>query len=166
LTQQTTQRTPSEEYLEEAFRFLEIPYEIFQVFCFRCCSHFSWSISDCPKCFIGKHQLGKGEFARPDFIIRNGNQLGIVFVNGSIHQKKRIHKRDLAQIKEYMRNKIKVFVVENDELDEMSDWSVKRWTRIPWRNVASAQLIWDCMRSDELYKKFLSLKDISSRLYH
>jgi len=109
--------------------------------------------------------MERGDFCLPDFVLRYDKQFGIVYINGSAHDKRDKKRKDKYQIKEFLRNNIYVFVIENDELVKMTDSATKRWEMIPWRNMAIAQFVWDCMKDPKLYKKYSRLKDLKVRLY-
>jgi hypothetical protein len=134
-----------------------------------------------------------GKFAIPDFILVKTNYdeilddngkirtikeetLGIVRVDGPVHDKKRIIIRDKFQVKNFLDRKIKVFIVDNAEIDGREPlrkihtkklkviMRAPNYIQPPYIHLAMAKFFWDCMNDDKLYKLYMSEGDIKYRL--
>lgn len=66
----------------------------------------------CPHCT--KMYDGRFQYCMPDVII-GGGKPSIIFVNGSVHQKRQ--KKDVKQIRELQYWGYKVFVIDNEVID-------------------------------------------------
>ena len=192
-------RTKQEKTLEIAFKRLEIPYLINQIYCFECGNYFEWVLHKLPElCPIGRHRMdgAYGKIAVPDFILikkrhelgpvpKNSNEirqtstyeeLGIIRVDGPIHEKKRIEIRDKFQTQNFLKRGIKVFVVDNSEIDgrepirKIKTKHLKLVMRAPnfimppWIHLTMAKFFWDCMNNSKLYETYINDPDIKYRL--
>ena len=113
-------RTYFEKIMCQALADLHIPYRIFALYCFRCKSWFEWSKYSIPRCHIGGHDLVARDFARPDILITGGpdnKTLGVIRIDGAIHQKKRIKNKDYFQTRNFLDQGVKVFIVENSDIN-------------------------------------------------
>jgi hypothetical protein len=146
-------RTNAELELEETLKRLNIDYELYMIYHFPCGKRFSWISFGLPDYCLQCKQALDYDFCRPDYIIKSGGKTGVIRVDGSIHEKARIMKRDKFITKELIKNKVRVFILKNEE--------ILRATEIQMLGVVN--FIKDCMTSDQLYKLYTSSGDYKER---
>ena len=153
--------------MERAFDKLHIPYLIDQIFCFACGKYYKWSNRMNPEwCPLGQHKWTElGQFARPDFILKGDKDLGIVRVDGAIHDNKKHIISDAWQVRRFHDAGVKVFIVRNEHIDgfEISKLR-KRKTSFPAKvpdyiHMAIANFFWDCLNDDKLYQVYMHDKE-------
>jgi len=71
-----------------------------------------------------------GQYCLPDVVFmvgltRDTLRKGVIFVNGSIHFKRNIAKKDYYQIECLKAQKYRIFVIMNSEIDPMRDMNLK-----------------------------------------
>jgi hypothetical protein len=119
-------------------------------------------------CPLGKHKwLEKGEFARPDFLLQGKqDQLGIVRVDGAIHDNRKHIISDSWQVRRFHACDVKVFIVRNEHIDgfEVSKRS-KGKTMFPvkvpdYMHCAIAYFFWCALNSDSLYDVYIHDKEV------
>lgn len=119
-------------------------------------------------CPLGKHKWSMlGEFARPDFLLIGDNdQLGIVRVDGPIHDNKKHIVSDMWQVRRFHECNVKVFIVRNEHIDgfELSKRSKRKTTfpvRVPdYMHMAIAQFFYDALNNDEIYEAYMHDKEV------
>ena len=135
----------------QALAELRIPFHIYALYCFTCHAWFEWKKYSIPKCHIGNHDLEPKNFARPDVLITGGPynlSLGVIRIDGNIHQKKRIKNKDYWQTKHFLDQGVRVFIVDN------SDINPKRPDYAPnFAPHALALLFKRCLDEPELYDR-------------
>lgn len=180
-----TIRTDYELYVEKLLRYLNIPHFISHIVCFQCSgAHFYFSSNDKPYCKIGLHEMNKGSFIRPDFIIDSKRypmviqthtegydpcRYSILRIDGEVHNKLRVIKRDKAQEKELERLNIPFFVTEN----YFWKWyDVKTgkyfapdpfrfdYKKIPARHLDYLLGMWIQTIQPDIYQKYQKIKEI------
>lgn len=133
-------------------------YLINQTYCFTCGKYFTWDNFTCPtNCLRCGHLFEKGDFCRPDFILEwpKKKRVGVVMVNGGIHDRNRVRKRDKAIIRDLLDRKVRVFVVLNEEIDKV----------VKEKSVELVADIWSCMKSDSMYAKYIKGGDYQERCF-
>lgn len=132
---------------------LGLKYEINQVYCFNCKGHYEFLYKKYPPfCGVTGHVIdgtSAGTYCKPDFIIRygrGGKKLAVIEVNGGIHDIFHQKKKFCNKISSLLNDKIKVFIILNEQIDQFSKKelieTVKYWVR--------------CMKSDKLYREYVN----------
>lgn len=131
-----------ENRVADAFRHWGYKYLQGHCFCFLCGHHFynpnhlqHRPAHQCAYC--GVEYSEKGQCALPDGIIDNGGNIAVIFVNGSIHGKNHIERKDRQQFEEYGRLAIKVIVMNADEIGSMTETSLRHICRSYWTSITS-----------------------------
>lgn len=174
--------TVYEIYVQRLLKFLDIPFLTNHVLCFECGAHFFHPSDKQPVCPIGLHEMPKGSFCRPDIIIQDKRapmpiqsntanyipyRFSVLRIDGGVHDKARVIKRDKAQEKELDRLNIPFFVSDN----EFWKWERKGRMvapdpyRLDYRKIPRAHLdyllsIFAQTCNCDLYKKFQVIKEI------
>ena len=128
--------TEQEMRVADAFNHLNLPLAIEQVYCFRCRRYFRNPIKGqypdlCQHC--GFEYNAPGQYCLPDIMIfwrryknPEDDGVGVVFVNGGVHEKNDKHiKKDRNQIRELRAAGIKVFILKNSEIDNMTQTTLR-----------------------------------------
>lgn len=147
-------RTEQEFRIESLFGKLHLNIQINHVYCFACHNHYQNPLPDaypnaCRICFIWYNE--KGQYCLPDFIISNGERKGVLYVNGSIHEKEKQRKKDRYQVSELRLAGIKVFVINNSEIDNMTDATLTAYLKSVYRAVADDGLYEAMYKAEKEY---------------
>src|SRR4029078_12072367 len=148
-----------EDYLEQCFIDLDLPVKRHQVYCFLCLSMFTNPVfgrypDKCDHC--GNSFIRKGEkflYCMPDIVIEDPTRhgKGIIFVNGPHHQKSNWIAKDKLQISVLRKNNWRVFIIDNEELDNLKHSN----------RCFLALGIWAAMRDLSMYRRaFANEKEI------
>ena len=99
-------------------------------------------------------------------LIGDNDQIGIVRVDGAIHDNKKHIISDAWQVRHFHEWNVKVFVVRNEHIDgfELSKRS-KRKTLFPIRvpdymHMAIAWFIWGALNDDRIYQTYMADKEV------
>jgi hypothetical protein len=157
--------------MERAFEKLHIPFLINQLFCFTCGTYYKWTSRNQPdRCARGQHEwTTKGEYARPDFILLGDKQIGIVRVDGGIHDVKKHVIADAWQVRNFHRNGARVFIVRNEHIDGFEpnkEHKRKKPAYLPAKVpdyviMGIAWFFWSALNDDKLYQLYLNDKESS-----
>lgn len=112
-------RTYYEKIMCQALAELKIPYTVYGLYCFKCRDYFQWTKYSIPRCHLGGHDLEPKLFARPDIIITSSDNktIGVIRIDGNIHQKKRIKNKDYWQTTNFLEAGVRVFIVNNSDIN-------------------------------------------------
>lgn len=100
---------------------IRLPFESGHVFCFMCFTHFANPTNDrypgmCKNCKWVYNDAG--QYCMPDFILGKN----VLNLNGGVHEKNHKHiMKDHFQIEELERNGRLVFLLKNEEVDNMTN---------------------------------------------
>jgi hypothetical protein len=154
--------------MERAFNKLNIPYLVNHIFCFACNRYYKWGHRMNPdRCPYGEHPWTElGQFARPDFLLLGKERLGVVRVDGAIHDNKKHIISDAHQVKRFYEARIPVFIVRNEHLDgfevakHRKRKSVYQAITPEYVHLAIAQFFWDALNDAKLYSVYQNDKDV------
>lgn len=182
------QTTIYELYVQRLLKYLDIPFLTNHVLCFDCGAHFYHPSSAKPTCAVGLHDMTTGSFCRPDVIIEDKRapmpvqthteefvapRFSILRIDGEIHEKKRVIKRDRAQERDLNRLNIPFFVSDNDfwKWDGRGRFGSDKkvapdpyrldYKKIPRQHLDYLLSIFAQTQNSDLYKKYGVLKEIS-----
>jgi hypothetical protein len=79
-------------------------------------------------------------YCMPDLLVLNGDKAAVVFVNGSIHDKAKVRKKDLRQIETLAIFGYRVFVIMNDLIDNCQTAWLRALAYTTWHATADEQL--------------------------
>lgn len=174
-----------EVYVQRLLKYLDIPFLTNHVLCFECGAHFYHPSDKQPTCAIGLHQMPKGSFCRPDIIIEDKRapmplqsrtsdyipcRFSVLRIDGEVHEKRRVIKRDRAQEKELDGLNIPFFVSDNEFWKWENIKSDKRvapdpyhldYKKIPRAHLDYLLSIFAQTSNCDLYKKFQVIKEVS-----
>jgi hypothetical protein len=155
--------------MERAFDKLHIPYLTNQIYCFACRQYYKWTNRINPEwCPLGKHKWTElGMFARPDFLLLgNDDYLGVVRVDGAIHDNKKHIISDAWQVKRFHECNIRVFIVRNEHIDGFEVVKARKRKSIfpahqpEYVHMAIAQFFYDCLNDDKIYSAYMNDKEV------
>ena len=114
--------TEQEQRLHQAFNDMLIRHDANHVICFMCGRHFKNPVpsqypSSCMICYASYHDGESGRYCMPDVLFHAAGKMGVVFVNGSVHDKARVRKKDKRQIMALRLFGYVVHVIKNDAID-------------------------------------------------
>ncbi len=120
------------------------------------------------RCPYGEHPWTElGMFARPDFILLgNKDQIGIVRVDGAIHDNRKHIISDAWQVRRFHEAGVKVFIVRNEHIDgfELSKRSKRKTTfpvRVPdYMHMAIANFFWSALNDERIYSVYMADKEV------
>jgi hypothetical protein len=161
-------RTGQEYMMERAFDKLHIPYLVNQIFCFACNKYYKWSNRMNPdRCPYGEHPWTElGMFSRPDFLLLGDKNLGVVRVDGAIHDNKKHIVSDRFQVRKFHDAGVRVFIVRNEHLDGFEvNKQRKRKSVLPtvvpdYIHMSIAYFFWAALNSDKIYDTYLQDKEV------
>lgn len=123
---------------------LEIPDRVNHVFCFSCHNAYpnprGYDFPNrCAVCGIDFDE--RGQYCLPDHIIQNGDSRGVLYVNDEyLHSKDKVKRKDRMQVREFRAEGWPVFVLNNAEVDNMTNATLKAYLYALWRAVANPDL--------------------------
>lgn len=133
---------------------LEIPHRTNQVYCFACRNLYSnprgyQYPTECPIC--GVHFDEYGMYCLPANVLLNGDSRGVLYVNGQVHEKAKVLRRDKLQVRKFRAEGWPVFVLKNEEIDNMTNATLKATLYAFWRAVAHPDLYERLYRGEKEY---------------
>jgi len=120
------------------------------------------------RCPYGRHNWTElGMFARPDFLLLgNNDRIGIVRVDGAIHDNRKHIISDAWQVKRFHECGVRVFIVRNEHIDgfEVNKHS-KRKSTFPARtpdyvHMAIAHFFWSALNDNKIYDVYIHDKEV------
>lgn len=101
------------------------------IICFQCKKYFANPEPDsypnhCCLCRIKYNE--KGMYCMPDLLLidaENDNKKSVVFVNGKVHEKTKVKKKDKFQIEKLREMKIRHFIVNNEEIANLRNTNLR-----------------------------------------
>jgi hypothetical protein len=121
-------KTEQEARLAEAFTDMGIPCETNAIVCFLCGQHFrNLSPGEYPHSCTSCHASYNApmQYCMPDLLLPSRPVKAIVFVNGSVHDKARVRKKDKAQIAVLRGLGYEVFVATNYMIDRAEQTNLR-----------------------------------------
>jgi len=127
-----------------------------QVYCFVCMEffanpngmHFPSMCSHCLKAYADKE---KGLYALPDFVINNDGKKGVLYINGHGDDSEKMRKKVRNQVRALRTNNIKVFVLDNSEIDNCTNATLIAYLKSVWRAVDDDALYDQMYRNEREY---------------
>lgn len=113
--------TDYEDYIEKCFLEMGLPCKRRQVFCFLCLSMWTNNTNQFPsRCdHCGNDYPESRMYCMPDIVVEDPGRHGkaVIFINGDVHKKESIKRKDQFQINVLKKNNWKVFTLWNEEID-------------------------------------------------